>query len=347
MNSVKQWLLPAFHPLYGRLLMTELRQQGFSDEQIFTGTSILPEDFVADNEFLSYDVVQQLIGRAMELTKKPWLGVEQTTFGEAFAHGIVGFGAMAAANLGEALRFVSGFLCLRERVIGFDVCPRESDSEVGLVFYENIELGPQREFLQGTVVVNILRLLESLAGYSLENVTARFLFSEPEWQEKYHQYLNVNVEFNSPKWLIIMPSSTLLIPCIAADQNSYQSAERECERLLLSSMGGQGFVHQVKEFLLNYKNNYPSQTEVAENFHISTRTLMRRLKLSGFSFQQLLDEVRKDVAEWYLINTEDSVESISIQLGYADASNFSRTFRRWFGQTPGNYRKSKRDPVQS
>lgn len=345
MNSVKQWLLPAFHPLYGRLLMTELRQQGFSDEQIFTGTSIQAKDFTADNSFLSYDVIQQLIGRAMLLTEKPWLGVEQTTFGEAFAHGIVGFGAMAAVNLDAALRFASRFLCLRERVIGFDVQQSDINSEVELVFVENIKLGPQREFLQGTLVVNLLRLLESLAGHRLENVTARFPFPKPEWGEKYHQFLNVAVEFDAPQWVIAMPSSTLLIPCIAADQNSFQSAERECERLLLSSMGGQDFVHQVKAFLLNYKNDYPSQNETAEHFCISTRTLMRRLKSSGTSFQQLLDETRKEVAEWYLVNTTESVEGISLQLGYADASNFSRTFRRWYGETPGSYRKSKKELV--
>lgn len=346
MKNIKQWLVPAFHPLYGRLLLAELRQLGFSDEQVFSATTIEPRDFASSNTFLTYDVVQQLIGRAILLTEKPWLGVEQRTFGEASVHGIVGFGAISAVNLGEALRFFSRFLCLREKVLSFGIFADENASEVKIIFYEDIELGQRREFMQGTMLANVLRLLEGLAGHPIEGITVRFTFPKPEWHSYYQKSLHSIVEFGASECKILLPASTLLMPCIAADRVSFQSSERECERLLLSAADGQSFAHQVREFLMRYKGDYPSQNSVAECFHISTRTLMRRLKSSGVSFQQLLDDSRKEVAQWYLLNTTDSLESIAVQLGYADASNFARTFRRWFGKTPGEYRKSTKSMLK-
>ena len=73
-------------------------------------------------------------------------------------------------------------------------------------------------------------------------------------------------------------------------------------------------------------------------FNLSPRTLIRRLKDEGSAYQQLLDAVRQERAGWYLAHTRLSVEEIAARLGYADTSNFSRTYRRWFGRTPSQAR---------
>jgi AraC-like DNA-binding protein len=69
---------------------------------------------------------------------------------------------------------------------------------------------------------------------------------------------------------------------------------------------------------------------MARELNMSPRTLFRRLSEEGISYQQILDEMRKEMAEWYLRKTREPIESIADRLGYADASNFSRTFRRWY-----------------
>lgn len=70
----------------------------------------------------------------------------------------------------------------------------------------------------------------------------------------------------------------------------------------------------------------------------SPRTLIRRLREEGSSYQQLLDSVREELACWLLIQTDLPVEAIAERVGYADTSNFSRTFRRWLGVTPREFR---------
>jgi AraC-like DNA-binding protein len=79
---------------------------------------------------------------------------------------------------------------------------------------------------------------------------------------------------------------------------------------------------------------------MAHEFSMSPRTLLRKLKQDGVTYQELLDEARKEAAEWYLLKTHLRVEGIAERLGYVDASGFNRAFRRWFGKSPGTFRHS-------
>ena len=97
---------------------------------------------------------------------------------------------------------------------------------------------------------------------------------------------------------------------------------------------------RVGELLATREGHYPSLTDVATVFHLSERTLIRRLKAEGSSYQTLLDETRKQRALWYLRQTHHTVEEIASRLGYTDTTNFSRTFRRWFGKAPGDMRRA-------
>jgi AraC-like DNA-binding protein len=76
--------------------------------------------------------------------------------------------------------------------------------------------------------------------------------------------------------------------------------------------------------------------------NMSRRTLSRKLKQDGVTYQELLDDARKEAAEWCLLRTRMPIEAIAERLGYVDASNFSRTFRRWFRKPPGKFRKDRR-----
>jgi len=79
--------------------------------------------------------------------------------------------------------------------------------------------------------------------------------------------------------------------------------------------------------------------QIAMLFSVHSRTLSRRLKACGTSFQELLDEGRFEIARQMLEDTRMEVHQIAETLDYADASAFTRAFRRWSGITPGQWRK--------
>jgi len=74
--------------------------------------------------------------------------------------------------------------------------------------------------------------------------------------------------------------------------------------------------------------------DVASRLAVSPRTLQRRLREEGTTFQQILDAVRKDLAGGYLARSDFSNEQIAFLLGYEDSSSFYRAFRTWTGRTP-------------
>ena len=98
----------------------------------------------------------------------------------------------------------------------------------------------------------------------------------------------------------------------------------------------------VRQALLSQTDKLPGLAEIAASQHISSRTLIRRLKKGNTSYQAILEDVRKTMALDYLMNSGMNVASIAYRLGYQDPSNFGRAFRSWFGVSPGSYRRRSR-----
>lgn len=83
---------------------------------------------------------------------------------------------------------------------------------------------------------------------------------------------------------------------------------------------------------------YPSIDEAAQAMHMTRRTLIRRLKQEGTSYQALKDQIRRDRALQLLARQSLSVARIAEELGFSDAAVFSRAFRSWMGLSPREYR---------
>jgi transcriptional regulator GlxA family with amidase domain len=79
---------------------------------------------------------------------------------------------------------------------------------------------------------------------------------------------------------------------------------------------------------------------VANAFHVSPRTLMRRVKAeTGVSPLTLLQHARVDKARQLLASTRWSVGRITEEVGYSDAATFARLFARRVGEPPSAYRR--------
>jgi AraC-like DNA-binding protein len=86
----------------------------------------------------------------------------------------------------------------------------------------------------------------------------------------------------------------------------------------------------------------PKMLDIAREFHLSSRTLQRRLQDNGSSFQQVLEEARHQLARHYLTNSALELNEAAYLLGYEDASSFVRAFRMWEGVPPAHWRETQR-----
>lgn len=95
------------------------------------------------------------------------------------------------------------------------------------------------------------------------------------------------------------------------------------------------FRDRVRACLLEMlASGHYSMTYVASKLAISNRTLQRRLREEGITFQEVLDELREELARHYLSATDYTSAEISFLLGYEEPNSFFRAFRAWTGQTP-------------
>ena len=69
--------------------------------------------------------------------------------------------------------------------------------------------------------------------------------------------------------------------------------------------------------------------------------MQRQLAKQQQSFTQLLEEIRKQLAEQYLANSQMSLNEITYMLGFANQANFTRAFKRWYGIPPSSYRQQQ------
>ena len=82
----------------------------------------------------------------------------------------------------------------------------------------------------------------------------------------------------------------------------------------------------------------PSRDDIAKAMRISSRTLQRRLQDENRSFHEVLEDVRRNLAERYLAKTDISLTDVAGLLGFSDQSSFTRAAHRWFDTSPSKIR---------
>ncbi|WP_458238720.1 helix-turn-helix transcriptional regulator, partial [Pseudomonas sp. P5_A2_2] len=84
---------------------------------------------------------------------------------------------------------------------------------------------------------------------------------------------------------------------------------------------------------------------IAAALNISKRTLQRGLEKDGTQFKDVLNDVRRQMADFYLRHSHFNLKHVTCLLGFHDHSSFHKACIRWFGMTPGQYRTDELSPV--
>ncbi|MYM56292.1 AraC family transcriptional regulator ligand-binding domain-containing protein [Thalassovita mangrovi] len=96
----------------------------------------------------------------------------------------------------------------------------------------------------------------------------------------------------------------------------------------------------VEEITKLLSGGVPQLSEVAAALAMGPRTLQRRLSDQGKTYQELVNDARRQLAQQLVSETRYSLSEIAFLTGFSEQSAFTRAFKRWSGQTPGAYRSS-------
>ena len=86
-------------------------------------------------------------------------------------------------------------------------------------------------------------------------------------------------------------------------------------------------------------NGHIEEADIAASIHLSRRSMPRKLRERGVFFSQLLESTRRELSLQYLRDSQHAFNEIACLVGFSDPANFSRAFKRWYGQPPSHYRE--------
>jgi AraC-like DNA-binding protein len=325
------------HPTYARALCLLLRQQGIALDQAIAQAGLSVAGLASEDQPLPLDAVMRLAEVALRATGHPWLGLELGRRVQASAHGLVGYAALTSRDLRQLLATVARYGALRNGLVRFewDTGPRGAR----LAVLECVDLGAVRVFVLEAVLAALLSLIEAATGQSPDDLVVELPFAAPAWRAEYARLTGARLFFGASTLALQFTPASLKLPCMTADARAFEAAQCACDHALVTAGVPASLQALVRARLEQTgPGPYPGLRVLAQALHLSSRTLMRRLKSEGSSYQALLDAVRKKRALSSLQQTGEPVEAIAAALGFTDTSNFSRTCRRWFGATPGQLR---------
>lgn len=333
---------PVLQPAYVRLLCEVLRKKGIDLTDTLNGIGLGDgARFQSQDALLSVRQVNAVVAAAQAAGFDDGLALDVGALLQVSAHGPLGYAVIASPHLLAALEAVHRFASIRNAAMQFVF--RNGPTHGILGVRERVDLGSARVFLLTCVTITIAQVAAAVhAGESaLQAVTLPF--PRPAWADGLEQRLRCPCQFGAAHLGFRWTSAALLRPNPMADAQAFGEALRTCEQQL-AALKSQALRQRVRAYLLARESDWPELKDVARHFHMSPRTLIRRLKDEGTRLQALRDELRAQRSVFYLQKTTLPIDEVAHRLGYQDTSNFARSFRRWFGTTPGQMRQAAARP---
>jgi AraC-like DNA-binding protein len=262
-------------------------------------------------------------------------------FGQQFkpdSLGLLGYVGLCSANLGQALRNVvrmfpyhqqGSILQLIERD---DYCRLDYQVQHGAIAHKR-----QDAELSLGMFNNLMR---QALGPSWAPEQVLFEHAPPQAWHEHCKSFDAPVLFNQSRNALVFPRRLLDTPMPGRDPKLLALMLEAMPQLSHPHDARRNLTDEVQHLLREHLGDGLVSLEgIAEHLRLPAWTLQRRLADQGTSFSELLDQVRQQLATYYLQQSDLAISELALQLGYSEISAFSRAFRRWFSISPQQWRQ--------
>ena len=314
-------------------LVAALREWGEDVEGVLAVADLVPTQIEDPDLRISLDRFRAVWNAAREATGDDALGLHVI---ECFDPRNVMTGyvylASTSATARQAFERVSPFIRVAHDALDVDL----SEVDGRTIFRANFRGWEDELFLAEYFIGLIVKIAPAVAGADAIK-EAWFRHSPPSYADEYRRILGIEVRFDAPYNAVLGSAAELDRPLPNADEVLCALLERQAIVALARFPQVSNFAEtarqQVERLL---PEGAVSANAVAGALGLSDRTLRRRLRECGVSYQQLLDAVRCDLARRALARPGTSVGEVAYALGFSDTSAFHKAFRRWTGKRPSD-----------
>lgn len=323
---------------YLNSILPGLLQRYDLDRAALLRNSGITEEALADPEHMvPFASVGALFLQVLQHSADPGLGLEVGRLVQPRSYQVLGYAVMSSAHLGEAI----------DRLIRYEKLVGKLGSTELVVDGDRVHLHWQCPF-QG----DWTRLLKeaALAGWVTygrtllpEGVSLRRVCFDHGPLIPVHRYDEVfqcPVEFEQGWCGVELDADLLELPLVHSDPGLKAMMDARAEELLREFEHKANLVNEVRAVLSDLlPAGEPTLDAVAERLQLTPRALQNRLRQADVNFKDVVDRVRQVMVLGYLQDARLSMLDLTFLLGFAEQSSFSRAFKRWFGESPQNYRK--------
>jgi len=304
-----------------------LRQAQITPRELAkTGARVTAAQFEALNSYAMQELDDEALGWFNR--KLPW-----------GSYGMLCRASLGAPDLGVAIKR----WCRHHRLLTDDIVLdlQVRDGRATVTITEHRTLGAVREFC----LVSSLRFLHGFACWAIDSRIslrhASFPFAAPPHRDAYLLMFTGDLHFHAAHASFSFDEQYLALPMQRDERALRTMLKRALPLTVLQYRRDRLLGQRVRELMRSRPadTTVPSTADaIATALNMSSRTLHRQLLEEGMSLQTLKDEVRREKAVDQLRRTTRPIKQVALAVGFRNEKSFSRAFKGWTGQTPGDFR---------
>lgn len=306
-------------------------------EAFFGATDLTPELLADPDARVSPAQFCVAWAEAIRLSGNPRMALDIAAAIPTGSLGLVEYVCRSARTLGEALAQWVRYLNILNDAVEVGLA-EEGDNLYVRVLMDSEAPAPAAHELCFALLATRVRELTSPA---VRVASADFVHRVPH-PPAYQTWFEAPVRFGASLTQLAFPRQARDVPLVTADPSLLAILSRLADDLAAKVPVDPPLTAQVRRVLgAALRSNEGHIEGVAQKLGITPRSLQRRLKDEGSSFQTMREEVRRDLAQRYL-DDDLAITEISFLLGFSEPSAFFRAFKRWTGLTPIESRAQRR-----
>ncbi|ARU56761.1 AraC family transcriptional regulator [Oleiphilus messinensis] len=324
-----------------RLLADFASEYDISISSVLAGTRVTQSQLFDPNAIVSASqelrMTQNLV---QELEDIPALGIQVGKRYHFTAYGPLGFAIVSSRTGRDAMNVAMRYFHLTFAYTRFEV--DDTEQHIRTTLYDDEVPLVVRRFIVERDSAALITALRDIFGLESMLEALSFNFERPAYASYYEDFFGLTPTFGANHNQALLDKNRMERKLPQANDLALEIAEQQCAAILNQRVARSGLAAQVRNHLAVRASDMPTMNEVASHFCMTARTLRRHLDVENVSFAQLRNEVRRMLADEYLLSLGLPVEQVANKLGYSESTSFINAFKNWHGITPHAYRLSKK-----
>lgn len=322
--------------LAGLCLMAD--EAGIASEPWFAGLALTRTQVDDPTVRVSYRQASCIVEAALRALPQADIGLQLGCHQNIGNFGLLGLAMMTARTFGDAIGIGLQYAGLSGSLMDleFDTADPAAVAMVAVQRAPDEHLLP---FLCEELFASTLMLCRGLTGEDFRPLRLELTYPAPAYAERYRDVFGCEVDFNMPRNRVLVDTAWLAYRLPTYNPVSAQQALTLCRAQLPRERQASEIVASVRHLLRERLQENPKLADIAAELHLTERTLRRHLASAGTGFKAIHDDARSERAHDLLHERNLPISQIGAALGFKDAREFRRAFKRWTGATPREVRE--------